>query len=139
MIAASLAVFAVALASLAEGPDPIPLNAPQVAGPDSHRAHVAVISRPDWAGVPHPDELNALYPRAARAQGIGGMATLRCNVNGEGVLKGCTVLREAPLGYGFGDAALAAARYFRMRSITRDGASVVGGVVIVPLRFGAGD
>lgn len=48
----------------------------------------------------------AYYPAAARAARVGGAAILECWRNEHVRLSDCTVISEAPAGYGFGEAAL---------------------------------
>jgi protein TonB len=45
------------------------------------------------------------------------------------------VLRAAPQGEGFGEAALALTPLFRMKPMSRDGQPVAGGIVRVPIAF----
>jgi hypothetical protein len=49
-------------------------------------------------------------------------------VNGEGRLRGCKVLKELPSGYGFGQAAVTVAAYYRA-------APEAGAEVTFPVRF----
>jgi TonB family protein len=51
----------------------------------------------------------AFYPPAAKAAGVGGAATLRCERRAMGALVHCALQGESPPGYGFGKAALAIA------------------------------
>jgi protein TonB len=53
-----------------------------------------------------PDPLQ-YYPPRARAEGVQGRATLACTQRPDGSFAKCSVISEAPAGYGFGDAALA--------------------------------
>ena len=58
---------------------------------------------------------------------------IECVVNADGTLRDCVLLKEDPPGYGFGRAALDAARYFRMKPATQDGKPVAGGRVRIPM------
>lgn len=60
---------------------------------------------------------------------------MTCKVLKDGALTDCTILQEDPPGQGFGEAALASARYFKMTPTTADGKSVEGGSVIIPLKW----
>lgn len=92
-----------------------------------------VITRPNWAARPSGEDLERLYPAAARAAGLSGRATIQCSVTASGTLTGCAVVSEAPDGAGFGLATLALSDRFRMRPQLQDGSPVEGGVVRVPV------
>lgn len=90
-----------------------------------------LITRPQWAARPSGDVLARVYPRGALSRGEGGRATLNCTVKANGYLENCTVVEEE--GEGFGQAALAASPYFRMKPQMADGKPVGGGTVRIPL------
>jgi len=92
----------------------------------------AVIVNPDWVRLPATDELASYYPHSASEP---GNVNLECDVAADGHLTGCVVASEEPANQGFGKAALAMYRLFRMKPETRDGVPVGGGVVTIPLRF----
>ena len=75
---------------------------------------------------PTMGDLRRLHPPAAFRQRIGGRATLSCRIRIDTRLEGCRVIDETPPGMGFGQAALAAAVYFRFDPPTRDGIPVDG-------------
>lgn len=75
-----------------------------------------------------------LYPARALAEGVGGEVVLDCVVAADGKL-GCTVLSEAPEGYGFGEASVTVAQDFRISARTASGQSTAGGRVRVPLTW----
>jgi len=99
----------------------------------SNRAHV--ITRPDWISKPSGEDFARVYPDLAQRVGLGGRATLRCTVDSSGRLTNCSIVSEAPDGYGFGAAALKLASLFQMRLRTLDGAAVEGGEITLPLTF----
>jgi TonB family protein len=101
------------------------------AQPARGRAVVA----PDWSSLPNGADFARLYPRKASALGLEGLAVMRCRVGRTGGLSTCRVVREAPRGAGFGEAALQMAPRFRMKPETMDGAPVAGGVVMIPVKF----
>lgn len=95
----------------------------------------AVIANPDWIERPSGADLVRFYPAEAARTKTPGEAVMQCRVETSGGLAGCTVLREAPEGAGFGEAALQMAPLLRMRPMTRDGTPVAGGVVRIPIAF----
>jgi TonB family protein len=80
-------------------------------------------------------DLQREYPPAALAQGVSGAAALECTVTAAGALDPCKVLAEKPEGMQFGQAAIKVAGRFRMKTVTRSGASAVGRVVRLPIEF----
>ena len=97
--------------------------------------HPTMISSPDWIKMPNGEQFGRYYPDRAAKMSVGGRAVIRCRVDGDGSLEQCVVIYESPPDQGFGEAALKLSALFRMRPVTRDGQSVAGGVVIVPIRF----
>ncbi len=60
-------------------------------------------------------DLNAVWPKAAMKQGIGGWALLSCHVTERGTLQLCTVEKETPSAAGFGAAATALTPQFLLK------------------------
>jgi protein TonB len=81
------------------------------------------------------EDLQRDYPAAALAQGASGAAGLECTVAANGALSPCKVLAETPAGMQFGEAAAKVAGNFRMKTVTRSGASAVGRTVRIPIEF----
>jgi protein TonB len=94
-----------------------------------------VIRNPSWLQRPTGRQLADLYPRIAAERGISGGATLMCEVIGTGAVRNCAVIDESPKGRGFGEAALASARLFKLNPRTVDGEAVEGAKVRIPLVF----
>ena len=84
---------------------------------------------------PTVDELRTLHPREAFRRRMGGRATLACRVRLDTTLSDCRLVDETPPGMGFGEAALAAARYFRFRPPTQNGAPIDGREVRVGVEW----
>lgn len=89
-----------------------------------------------WRSRPSGRDITQFYPRAAYQQGVQGRALLNCVVQENRRLE-CTVAEEEPTGWGFGEAALGAARRFRMHDEFPNGQTTVGANVTVniPFRF----
>lgn len=98
-----------------------------------------VITRPDWVSRPSAAQMSRAFPDRALADGIGGSATLRCQVLIGGNLSGCAVTGETPAGMGFGRAALSLTRHFKLSPRTVDGHAVDGAAVVFTVRFGVVD
>lgn len=95
----------------------------------------AAIGKPEWASLPAQVDVARLYPPAARKARVGGRASMNCLVGAGGRLEQCTLVSETPAGQGFGEAALALAPRFALKSWTSEGLPSQGGRVTVPIRF----
>jgi TonB family protein len=96
------------------------------------------ITNPQWQEKPSGADLQAFYPNRARGEGVNGRATIECTVEATGLLTGCTVVDEAPEGYGFGEATVRASAKFRMHPRTIDGKPVAGAVIRIPMTWSTG-
>ncbi len=76
-----------------------------VSGCAVQKDHVEVATAPAILYAPNP-----AYPEAARAEGVSGEVVLKVTVDALGETAGASVASEAPAGYGFGEAALAAVK-----------------------------
>lgn len=135
--------YETALASALErlGAEASPTAAPPTTRSDAtaSAAPVADISRPSaTASTERPtvitsasharqatnDELMSVYPARALEAGIAGRATISCIAQVNGRLGECASVAESPPGYRFGQAAVAAAQFFRVNPRTEDGRPV---------------
>jgi TonB family protein len=98
----------------------------------------AVVTQPGWRVVPNGADLSEQYPAVAQFIGLPGRALLRCEIAIDGSAS-CKVIDETPAGLGFGDAALAFSKTFKMKPMTVDGQPVDGGEIKIPLKFAAPD
>jgi protein TonB len=77
--------------------------------------------------MPTADEFARLYPPLALAKETTPVrAQITCIVTAKGTLSNCTSSNEDPVGLGAGDAAIKAAKYFRMELTDSDGRPVAG-------------
>lgn len=97
-----------------------------------------VIGKPMWVGVPQVRDMAAVIPEAAKkAQVYQSRVVLECEVVAEGAIDRCSAVSQDLEGLGYGDAAVALSKYFRLEVWTEEGLPVVGGRVRLPLRFDA--
>jgi protein TonB len=92
-------------------------------GAGGTRSGGGVLQSPSWVVVPGYRELAPHNPGIA------------CHVTAAKRTMGCRVVSEAPPGYGFGGAALAAARSFRINPPMRDGRIDEAAWVGIPVSF----
>ena len=112
---------------------PVSLLAPGAPAPPGSTS--AFVDNLNWLRRPNADDLAQVYPIAAARSGMGGEARIECTVSAAGLLAGCKVLAESPQGAGFGEAALALAPKFAMKTVTPSGRPVAGASVVIPIRF----
>jgi hypothetical protein len=81
------------------------------------------------AAVATPSSRLSLGTLDAKPATPAGVASIRCTLADAGALTGCTVVNEAPLGMGLGEAALKMSREVKLPG------GQPGQVVTIPLRF----
>lgn len=91
---------------------------------------------PDWVRKPTDMEIADVYPLRSSLIGEEGNVVITCSVALSGLAENCRVLSEAPVGRGFGEAALKASKVMRFRPAMRDGRPVADAWVSIPLAFG---
>lgn len=112
-------------ATAQEGAGPAAANA---AKPEQHAV-------PTWRSKATGNDLMQVYPEAARRHGVEGIALVRCSVTPQGEMADCAVEQEAPMGLGFGEAALKLMPRYRMTAQIAGGSPIAGGVVRLPIQF----
>ena len=93
-----------------------------------------VATEATWLKRPRSEDLLSVWPVEAWDRGMGGKATIVCEVSLHGALRACAVESESPSGSGFGQAAIALTPQLLMKPATMDGKPVVSGVRI-PMNF----
>lgn len=93
------------------------------------------VTRPIWSARPTLGEVYRLYPRAAAKTGLVGNVGVDCKVQAGGDLGGCAIQYENPVGYGFGEGALALMSKFRMQDLDAYGLGVEGRHIRMPIRL----
>jgi TonB family protein len=95
-----------------------------------------LIGKPQWTALPTGEAVIGAYPALARAANAGtARVQMRCAIAEDGGVKACVLVSETPEGLGFGDAALSLAPHFRLSVWSDEGLPIVGGQVIIPLRY----
>ena len=97
------------------------------------------LEKPVWTEKPTMAQLVSLYPKAAEKAHVTGMAVIDCRVRQDGRLRACSIRKQDPAEYGFGQAALKLSALFRMEAKDGDGRSTAGGAVTIPIRFTLAD
>lgn len=85
---------------------------------------------------PNGRDFQDLFPERALERGRSGVTAIACTVRADGRVN-CTVTREEPAGWGFGEAALRAARRFKVAPATSDGRPTEGGTFTKTFRWNA--
>lgn len=85
--------------------------------------------------APAFEDVAAAWPAPARARGLGGLVTLNCQFDRQGRLGHCQVVDEAPMGAGFGKAALGLTDRFQGRTELPSGRNIAGTHAQFAIRF----
>lgn len=100
----------------------------------SAAAQTQQVQNPQWLQQPNAADFVQNYPPHAAMQAVEGFATIECAVRLDTTLN-CALTNESPASWGFGDAALAVARTFRMEPARVDGVPTDGGRIRQTIRF----
>lgn len=90
-------------------------------------------ANPTWLRKPTGQEIANVFPKKAIEKGVGGRATVHCQVTVEGFLQNCKVVSEAPEGMDFGAAGLQLTPQLLMTPMIRGGKAVPGGTATIPI------
>lgn len=109
----------------------VPIRFRDPATPDARK-----LTKPRWIRTLTPEGMAAVYPEAAVKAGVRtGEAAATCTVTATGELTNCQAAREKPAGLDFGAAAVKAAAVMRMNPWTKEGDTVEGLVITLPITF----
>lgn len=91
--------------------------------------------RAEWARQLSWEDIRPYHPRRAWEKGVSGKVSLTCYVRLNQRAYGCVATSEEPAGEGFGTAALALERRFRIKPRQVDGRPIDGGQVSFTVNF----
>ena len=97
------------------------------------------MNTPKIIAKPTDAQIKAAYPVRALSDQVEGGAVILCQVSDKGALEACRVDREAPGGYGFGQAAVDLAVDFKLTPAEIDGEPVPGAPVRISVPFRSDD
>ncbi len=103
--------------------------------PINPRPTFDVLVSPKWAKRPTGEDLARYYPVAAERQNKEGDVTLQCQVQADGHLAPCSVIKEQPEAYEFGAAALMLASLLQMDIQQGPGRKAAGKLIDIPVHF----
>jgi TonB family protein len=97
------------------------------------------MSRPVWTSQPGPEAMRAVFPPRALAAGMGkARVVLSCEIGPQGGLADCRVSSEEPKDLGFGQAALALSRGYRVQRWSDEGLPTVGQAINIAIGYDLG-
>jgi len=94
------------------------------------------LTKPRWIRTLTAEGMAEVYPQAAVKAGVkSGQGVVTCTVTATGELTACQAVREQPAGLDFGAAAIKAVSLMRMNPWTKEGDTVDGLVITIPIAF----
>ena len=109
----------------------VPFRFRDPALPDTRR-----LTSPRWTVTLTEKGMALIYPQAAvNAKVNSGLGVVSCAVDAGGHLVDCQVKREEPAALDFGAAAMEAAKLMAMNPWTKEGDTVEGQRITLPIRF----
>jgi TonB family protein len=103
--------------------------------PINPRPSFDVLVSPKWAKRPSAEDLGRWFPRQALSSNTEGLAILECEVQPDGRLTPCSVMKEAPEKFEFGDAALKLVTKLQVDVTRGPGLKAPGKLIDIPVRF----
>jgi Gram-negative bacterial TonB protein C-terminal len=98
-------------------------------------ARITVASGLAWGAAPTAAELAEAFPKDAAGHAAKAHVVLRCQVDSSGGLRDCSIMTEQPSGLGFGRAARALSKRFRIFDDPDYANTVKGDYVDIPFDF----
>jgi TonB family protein len=109
----------------------LPFRFRDPAAPDARK-----LTKPRWIRTLTADGMAEVYPQAAAKAGVkSGLGVVSCTVTATGELTACQAVREQPANLDFGAAAIKAVSMMRMNPWTKEGDTVDGLVITIPIAF----
>jgi len=96
-------------------------------------AAAPAVGKPTWVRIPDEAQIKAAFADVKETATV--RARLACTVQAGGAVGACSVVSETPEGKGAGAAAMKLAPTFRLSTWSNEGLPVVGGSVVIPLRY----
>lgn len=94
------------------------------------------LTKPRWIRTLSAEAMAEVYPQAAAKAGVkSGVGAATCTITATGELTGCIPARESPAGLDFGKAAVEAVKPMRMNPWTKEGDTVEGLTITIPVEF----
>jgi TonB family protein len=103
--------------------------------PINPRPTFDVLVSPKWAKRPTGEDLARYYPKEAMRTSTEGEVILQCQVRPDGQLSPCSVTKEQPEKYDFGDTALKLATKLQVDMQHGPGLSAAGKLINIPVKF----
>lgn len=100
----------------------------QRAEPSAALDPLTVITNPSWRTPPEPTVQD--YPMFAQTFSVSGSATVECATTAIGAVKACKVIAEAPIGFGFGEAAIGVVKAGRLSPRRVNGVATDSTIVV---------
>ena len=109
----------------------LPFRFRDPAAPDARK-----LTKPRWIRTLTAEGMAEVYPQAAvKAAVKSGLGVVTCTVTATGELTACQAVREQPTSLDFGAAAIKAVSVMRMNPWTKEGDTVDGLVITIPIAF----
>jgi TonB family protein len=93
------------------------------------------VANPTWVATASKANFAFFYPEKAQRMHTEGDATAICTVGADGSLGDCKIVAETSPSFGFGAATIRVAKFFRVSPTDRDGHTIVGRSVLVPISW----
>lgn len=96
---------------------------------------IVVVSNFKWVWKPTEETLRPFFPRTAMLRHVSGKTIIACRVRLSKRVEDCRIIAESADGFGFGSAAIAASRIFRIYPPRRNGAGIDNAWAKIPVQW----